>query len=137
MGDLLVNVPDDVYHRLQQMAQASAQSIEAVLVNQLTTSLPLDELSPDEASELAALRHLSDDALWTIAREQMPEAVQSRLSDLMTRNTRGKLSSSEREELEALAQRSDRLMLRKAEAGALLTQRGHTFTQKDFKPTDG
>jgi hypothetical protein len=123
MSDLLVNVPDDVYHRLQQMAQASAQSIEAVLVNQLTTSLPLDELSPDEASELAALRHLSDDALWTIAREQMPEAVQSRLSDLMTRNTRGKLSSSEREELEALAQRSDRLMLRKAEAGALLTQR--------------
>jgi hypothetical protein len=133
MSDLRVTVPDEIYHRLQQIAEASAQSVEAVLVSQLTASLPLDNLPPDEAVELAALRHLSDDALWTIAREQLPESVQTRLGDLMTRNSRGELSASEQEELESLAQRSDRLMLRKAEAGALLTQRGYTFTQKDFK----
>jgi len=134
MSDLLVNVPDEIYHRLQQMAEASAQSVEAVLVSQLTASLPLDDLPPDEAAELAALRHLSDDALWTIAREQLPEAIQTRLSELITHNTRGELSATEREELEALAHRSDRLMMRKAEGAALLTQRGYTFTQKDFKP---
>jgi hypothetical protein len=136
MSDVLVSMPDEVYNRLQRMAQASAQSIESVVVSQLTASLPVNDLPPDEADELAALRHLSDDALWTIAREQMPESVQTHMANLMTRNTQGELTAAEHEELEALASRSDRLMMRKAEAAALLTQRGHTFTQKNFTPAD-
>jgi hypothetical protein len=83
-----------------------------------TTPLPI--LPPEEQAELDALHHLSDDALWTIAREQMPADVQARAHDLMDRKT---LSNEEQAELDLLVERGDRLMLRKAEASAILRDR--------------
>ena len=75
MGDYSVTlpVPDYIYDRARQIAKGTAQSIEAVLVQQLKDAFaePLPVLPPDEQSELEALAHLSDEALWTIAREQM------------------------------------------------------------------
>lgn len=40
-----------------------------------TLSVPLSVFPPGEAAELEALKHLSDDALWTIAREQMAQDI--------------------------------------------------------------
>jgi len=91
------------------------------------TTLPL--LPPDIQAELDALKKLSDDALWTIAREQMSDDVQTRAHDLMMRNTQGTITDAEYEELQKLVDRGDRLMLRKAEAAGLLRERGYTFTQ--------
>ena len=102
-----------------------------------TLSAPLPELPPDEQAELEALHQLSDDALWTIAREQMPDDVQRRAYDLMEHNSRDLLSDVEAAELETLAARADRLLLRKAEAASLLRKRGYPFTQQDFRPQDG
>lgn len=136
MSDMTINIPDDVYERLRQLAETTDQPIESVLINQLKTSLPLSELSPDEASELAALRHLSDDALRQIAREQLPPAVQARMYDLMDQNSLGKISPQDYAELEALGERGNRLMLRKAEAAAILIERGHPFEQSDFQLSD-
>jgi hypothetical protein len=82
------------------------------------------------------MQHLSDDALWTIAREQMPDNVQARARELMDKNSHGTISDGEADELEQLVQRADRLMLRKAEAAAILSHRGHTFEQSDFRPQD-
>jgi hypothetical protein len=45
------------------------------------------------------------------------------------------LPPKEQAELDSLVERADRLMLRKAEAASILTQRGYPVTQKDFKPT--
>ena len=81
--------------------------------------------------------HLSDDALWTIAREQLPEDVQARAHTLMDKNSRGVMTDEEHGELEKQVARGDRLMLWKAEAAAMLRKRGHTFTQKDFLPKYG
>lgn len=88
-----------------------------------TLSPPLPALPPDEQAELDALKHLSDDTLWTIAREQMPDNVQARAHELMDKNSHGEISSEEYTELEKLVERSDRLMVRKAEAAALLRER--------------
>ena len=45
------------------------------------------------------------------------------MAQLMERNSRGELNQEERETLEALVDRGDQLMLRKAEAAAILVHR--------------
>lgn len=60
-----------------------------------TLSTPLRAFPPEEEAELEALKCLSDDALWTIAREQMSEHLQSRMQVLMDKNTVGSLSAEE------------------------------------------
>jgi hypothetical protein len=95
-------------------------------------SAPLPALPPDEEAELEALKNLSDDALWTIAREQMPDNLQTRMQDLMDKNTLGTITPDDYSELETLVERGQQLMVRKSEAAALLTQRGYKVTPKDM-----
>lgn len=129
MSDYTLTIPEEVYLRARQIADATSQPVDAILVDYLRT---LPALPPDEVAELAALRHLSDDALWTIAREQMPQDVQDRMQTLMDKNTQGTISDAEYAELDAYVERGNRLMVRKAEAAGILMERGHAFTQKDF-----
>ena len=81
MSDYAVTlpVPADIYDRAQQVAAGTAQSVEAVLLQQLQAAFmaPLPALPPDEQSELEALTHLSDEALWTLARAQMAQDKQA------------------------------------------------------------
>ena len=51
---------------------------------------------------------------------RLPEQADQRLQDLMDRNTEGQLSESERADLAALAELSERLSLVRAEALHLL-----------------
>lgn len=135
VDQIILKVPEDISARARQIAKTTAQPVEQVLLDYLKTlSTPLPTLPTDVQAELDALKQLSDDALWTIAREQMPDDVQARAHDLMTRNTQGTITDAEYEELQKLVDRGDRLMLRKAEAAGLLRERGHHFAQQDFKP---
>ena len=92
----------------------------------------ISDLSPDEKAEQGALNNLSDDALRTIAREQMPDDLQARMQVLMDKNTFGTITSDEYAELESLVERGQQLMIRKAQAAVLLVQRGYTVTAKDM-----
>lgn len=128
-------VPADVYERARRTAELTAQPVERVLLNYLEAAAS-DPLPADEQAELDALAYLSDDALWTMAREQMPADAQEHMQALMDRNSRGQLADDERRELEALVERGQRLMLRKAEAAALLTRRGYTLTSHNLTARD-
>lgn len=122
---IVLTIPEDITVRARQIAETTEQPVEQVLIEHLKTlSTPLP---PEEQAELDALHHLSDDALRTIAREQMPDDAQARAHDLMDRNSRGTITDEERAELEKLVGRADRLMLRKAEAAAILKERGYSF----------
>jgi hypothetical protein len=137
MSDYTLTVPEDLVERARQIAEETAKSIDDVMLDHLKTlSAPLPTLPPDEQAELDALKHLSDDALWTIAHEQMPDDVQARMQVLMDKNNFGTISDDEYHELEGFVERGNRLMLRKAEAAGILMERGHKFTQKDFRPKD-
>ena len=131
-------VPDEIYDCARRIAEGTSQSIEAVLLQQLKDafSSPLPELAPEEQRELEALRFLSDDALWTIAREQMPEDRQVRMQTLMDANSQGTLDEVQRSELEALVAQGQRLSVRKAQAAALLTARGYPVTQATLSSAD-
>ncbi len=130
---ILLNLPDELSLRARQIAETTAQPVEQVLIEHLKTlSPPLPMLPHDLQQELNALHNLSDDTLWTIARDHMPDDAQTRAHDLMDKNTRGTISDDERNELEKLVQRADQLILRKAEAAAILRARGYPFIQQDF-----
>jgi hypothetical protein len=132
---IVLTIPQDIATRARQIAEMIEQPVEQVLIEHLKTlATPLPTLPPEEQAELDALRHLSDDALWTIAREQMPEDVQIHARKLMNKNAQGTSTDEDSAALEKLVERGDRLMLRKAEAAAILRQRGYLFTQKDFMP---
>jgi hypothetical protein len=137
MSDFTLTVPDDVYNRARRIAEETSQPVEQVLLEHLKNlPEPLPALPPDEQQELDALKHLSDDTLWTIAREQMPQDIQNRMQLLMDKNSLGTISDEEYQELAAYVERGNRLMVRKAEAAGILMERGHKFTQKDFRPKD-
>ena len=91
-------VPDYIYDRARRIAEGTSQSIEAALLQQLQDAFaePLPDFAPDEQRELEALTCLSDDALWTMARAQMPEDRQTRLQALMEANSQGTLDDAQR-----------------------------------------
>lgn len=133
MSDYMLNVPEEVFARARQVAEELSQPVDQVMIDYLRTmSFPLPDLSPEEEAELDALKKLSIDALWTIAREQMPDDLKTRMQNLMDKNSLGSITPAERTELESLVERGQRLMVRKSEAAALLTQRGYTVTPRDM-----
>lgn len=67
MSDYTLNIPEEVYIRARQIAEETSQPVDQVMIEYLRTlSAPMPALPPNEAAELEALRHLSDDTLWTI-----------------------------------------------------------------------
>jgi len=127
-----LQIPNAVYDWAQQVARQSSQSVDEILmtyVRLVTEVVPV--LPINEEAELAALHYLSDDALWTIAHEQMPETQQKQLQVLMDKNSAGTITDTEFSELSALVDRGQQLTLRKSEAMALLTARGYTVSLKD------
>ena len=130
-----ITIPDDVYTGLHRYAQRNERPLQLVIVEQLRILLkdPLHTLPIDEQQELNALGSLSNSVLLMIAAEQMAAPLQSRLQTLMARHKHGDLAYSDYQELELLVERGDRLMLRKAEAAAILKQRGYPITQRHLE----
>jgi hypothetical protein len=137
MSNYTLTVPEEIYRRAQQIAEETSQPIDQVMIEFLRTiATPLPVLPPDEEAELEALKHLSDDALWTIAREQMADHLQLTLRTLMDKNSSGTITVDEYRELEGLVERSQQLMVRKSEAAALLTERGYKVTPNGLTARD-
>jgi len=131
--ELTVRIPDQVYRLLKDMAQEIDQSLETIVLTSITGNLPpsLDDLPTDIREELRTLQTLDDDALWAVARSELPPAQQARLKVLLARNSAGTLADSEQEELNQMGEEIDRLNLRKAQAYALLRWRGFPLPSLD------
>lgn len=137
MSEYLLTIPDDVYRRARRIAEQLRQPVDTVMIDHLRTlTQALPTLAPQEESELLALQHLSDDALWTIARERMALDQEEHLQLLMERNTFDLLSDGEMGELEQLIERGQRLLLRKSQAAALLSQRGYRIDPQSLSLRD-
>jgi hypothetical protein len=138
MSDYTISIPDSLYQKAQQVAEQKSLSVDEVIRTRLEGAFdqPLFDLPDDEKEELKAMTYLSDDTLWTIAREQMPGTIQEHMSVLMTKNTRGTITDVEYTELSELVERGNRLTLRKAQAMKYLTDRGHKVTLDDLKSAD-
>lgn len=83
-----MQLPEDLYVHLQQTAQATRQSFEAIVLRALQVgSPPAWESAPAEfQAELAALDRLDDAALWRIARYRAAAAQLERYQSLLDKN---------------------------------------------------
>jgi predicted transcriptional regulator len=122
-----LQLPEQVYVRLQQVAQATRQSLDEVLLRAIQVGIPpgWEDAPAAFQADLAALDRLNDDALWHIARSRQTEAEMARYHDLLERNANDTISDAERSELTRLRTEADRFMLRKGHAAALPRWRGH------------
>jgi hypothetical protein len=128
-----VQLPENLYVRLQQTARATKQSLDEVLLRAVQVGSPPSwETAPAEfQADLAALDRLDDASLWRIARSRQTEAAMQRYQELLDKNANDSISTVEREELAQLRLEADRQMLRKVHAAALLQWRGHQIPPAD------
>ena len=126
---IALDLPEDIYERLQRMAEATNQPVEEVMFQTIRGNLPpsVDDLPPELRDELASLQGLSDRALWIIAKEPLPPDQWRRHEHLLGRNQAGTLTDAEREELSCLRVATDRFVFRRSYALALLKWRGYTL----------
>lgn len=122
-----LHLPERLYVRLQQTAQATRCSFDEVLLRAIQVGAPpsWEEAPSAFQVDLAALDRLDDDTLWHIARGRQTEGEMIRYEELLEKNANDIISDTERSELTRLRTEADRFMLRKVHAAALLRWRGH------------
>ena len=126
MTTVPVQIPESLYRRLERAATATRRSVSDVLASSLAITLPtLADLPEALAHELAAMIWLNDEALRAAAQPTLTLDQQQRLSELNDRADRQPLSDQAQAEREALLAEYDRSMLRRAQAFAILAQRGY------------
>jgi hypothetical protein len=130
MSNHIIYIPDSLYEKAQRVAEQSSQAVDELIIARLEGALaePSIKIPPDERAELLAMNYLSNDTLWTIAREQMQTSVQERISLLLGKNQAGTITELESTELSELVERGDKLRLRKSQAMRYLAERGQTIT---------
>lgn len=138
MSGHTISIPEGLYQKAQRVAQQTSRQVDDVIRARLEGALdePFFDLAADEQAELKAMAYLSDDALFSMMREQMQRVKQDRMSLLMDKNTHGTITGEEYEELAALVEDGQRLMLRKATAMNLLMDRGYHMQLDDMQPAD-
>jgi len=135
MNDYTVSIPNTLYEKAQRVARQTSRQVDDVIRARLAGAFdePFFDLPADEQSELKAMIYLSDDALFSIMREQMQRTKQEQLSILMDKNTRGTITEEEHKKLTALVEEGERRILRKATAMNILMDRGYKLKLDDMK----
>ena len=87
----------------------------------------LDDLPPDQRDLVADLQRRSDEALWAVARESLPAQRWRRHQRLLDKAQTSALTSAEQTELTELREATERFVIRRSYALALLTWRGYTI----------
>jgi len=117
-------VPSTVYEELERRARRYQRRVEDEAALALAASVVADDALPDDlVAAIAALSTLDDEALQRVSRSQ-PTVEDGVLLDALIDKRRRGLTSTDERMLAALVDRHDRVMVLRAEAVALLHERG-------------
>lgn len=121
-----IDLPEAVFRRLMRVAEATHQSVEVLVAQSVISNLPpsVDSASPELQPEFLRMQGLTNGELLEIAQAQVEYSRSERHTEFLKKNEAGLLTSEERQELMALRQAADHLMLRKAYAWSFLRWRG-------------
>ncbi len=123
---IMLDVPDDLYARLKRRAERTHRSIESEVLEVVAAAVPPSEdLPADLAEAVSALAVLDDAALWSAARSHLDPAAAAEMERLHIKRQRVGLSEAESQTLATLVREYERFMLLRANAAALLRERGH------------
>ena len=125
-----LNMPGPLYDQLMHRAVETQRSFEEETLDVLATALPgQDELPADLKEAIDSLAVLDDAALWRVATSRLADDVASELEALHDKRDCVGLTENESQQLAALVRRYERHMLVRAQAAALLRERGHDVTR--------
>jgi len=132
-----VELPASIFRKLQRAAELTYRPLGELLTSTLNAVLVAPSgLPADLADELAAMHVLSDDALWSATRPSLAAAEQHRLQHLNHAAGERPLTQAEEAEQTALIHAYQRSLLRRAQAPAILAQRGYQISAGSFAPGD-
>lgn len=125
MQSVTVELPDTLYQQLRRRAWRRNHSIEDEVTAVVEQSIAAE---PSEADLLAQLAHLPDDDLWRAARTRVADDRAERMQALVWKQQAEGLTAAEEDEAHQLQRHARQVMLIRAEAAALLAERGHDVT---------
>ena len=128
---VVLQIPEALYQRLAIAAGATQRSLEDVILQALQIGSPptWKDVPEEFQTDLASLDRLDDNSLWQIANSKKTILEMERYDFLLSKQQETELSDSEKLELEQLHTDSDRFMLRKSQAAAILKWRGHNVSR--------
>jgi len=118
---VVVTLQDDVYRRVERLAQLTHRDVAELLAETITLLLPALDVSTEPVPAVTAL---SDEEVLALTALQLPPAQDRRLSTLLQQQQAQELSAPERAELVALMQFYQEGLLRKAQALRETVRRG-------------
>jgi hypothetical protein len=122
---ITLDLPEDLYERVRQVAEQSQRPLERVLVESIRLLFVLPPTATDVATILAAMPSYSDAQLWAVVYQRLAWPQSQRLHELSAKNKREELPENEQSDLEYLLTLNDHAMLLRSEALLLLQNRGH------------
>ncbi len=131
---ITLHIPENMFHRLQRMAQVINQPLEAVVFQSVQGNLPplIEDIPEEWRDDLTDMEQSGDKDLWKIAREPLSGQQWAHHRKLLAKNEEGMLTDKERSELGHLRTTTDRFVFRRSYALAMLKWRGHAV----FPATD-
>ena len=118
-----VQIPQSLYHRLEQAAIKLQKPVENLLVETLQAALStVDEIPEQIRVNIATLDNLDEAALREVAASEMTPPDQELIEQLLDVQGQRPLSDDEAEQLNRLRNEYGRVLLRKARAFALLAE---------------
>ena len=132
---ITIDVPEAVYQRFERAAERAHRSVDDIVAGALLVVAPDEAGEPNpSASVLAELAYRSDAALWQAARSTLTPEQRERLEELHWEQGDRPLTTSEQAEEHVLLRRYRETILVRAQAMALLKQRG--FSVSDLNQFD-
>ena len=131
---ITIKLPEATLRKLRRAAELTHRSVDEIVTSTIQAALVAPpDLPPELSDELAAMHLLSDDALWAAAQPSLSPAQQTRLEQLNHIAGQRPLTQAEAAEQAALLEAYHRSLLRRAQALAILAQRGHPVAPDDLK----
>ncbi len=125
-----LNLPGHLYNRLKRRAEQAHRTVEAELLEVVASAVPVADELPAELNEaISPLALLDDEALWRAARSHLPAEAAVQMENLHLKRQREGLTEAEAQTLAGLVRQYERAMLIRAQAAALLKQRGHDVSE--------
>lgn len=134
---ITLNLPESVLQHFEQVAAATQQPIEQLIMQSAMNNLPPipSVSSPELQQELSQMQQQDITTLRQIANSVVDLQQFQRHSELLELNAAGELTVEERSELTMLRQAADALMIRKAYAWSVLKWQGIPVPAIDSLPT--
>lgn len=126
---ITIQIPGALYRRLENTAALTRQPLDEIVAQTLRANAPpaLEDTPPEMHAELSGLLTASTDDVWAVARGAIDAQQWRRHQELLYRNAEETLTAEEHGELEQLRQETDRYVIRKSFAMAVLKWHGYTL----------